>query len=191
RFIFNRAGSQTEQRWYLRLRRRPTDARVKCLSVCIRLSLYHDPFKRIYAQQIKGIHNDVPLFYRDGTVVETAPPPLLSFLSPPPPPPHYRGGAISPSSPNILNLKPSEPSFSSSCHFFLPFNQSATIRADRATGNNRGGVTGGVTSEGWGVGIEGRPRQKTATPVQCPAWLFVAVGHVCDCVTLGFLIDRG
>ncbi|KAK1895887.1 Serine/threonine-protein kinase N2, partial [Dissostichus eleginoides] len=149
RFIFNRAGSQTEQRWYLRLRRRPTDARVKCLSVCIRLSLYHDPFKRIYEQQIKGIHNDVPLFCRDGTVVETAPPPLS------------------------------------------PFNQSATIRADRATGNNRGGVTGGVTSEGWGVGIEGRPRQKTATPVQCPAWLFVAVGHVCDCVTLGFLIDRG
>ncbi|KAI4811056.1 hypothetical protein KUCAC02_013979, partial [Chaenocephalus aceratus] len=160
RFIFNRAGSQTEQRWYLKLRRRPTDARVKCLSVCIRLSLCHDPFKRIYEQQIKGIHNDVPLFCRDGTVVETAPPLLSvhtltcplsnSSLVPPPPPPHYRGGAISPSSPNMLNLKPSEPSFSSSCHFFLPFNQSATIRADRATGNNRGGVTGGVTSEGWG-----------------------------------------
>ena len=63
-------------------------------------------------------------------------------------------------------------------HFgFQPFNQSATIRADRATGNNRGGVTGGVTSQGWGVGIEGRPRQKTATPVECPAWLFVAVGQ--------------
>lgn len=50
-------------------------------------------------------------------------------------------------------------------HFgFSPFNQSATIRADRATGNNRGRVSGGVTSECWGVGIEGRPRQKKPPP---------------------------
>lgn len=47
---------------------------------------------------------------------------------------------------------------------FQPFNQSATIRADRVTGNNRGGVSGGVTSEGWGVGIEGKPRQKNRHP---------------------------
>lgn len=47
---------------------------------------------------------------------------------------------------------------------FQPFNQSATIRADRVTGNNRGGVSGGVTSEGWGVGNEGKPKQKNRHP---------------------------
>lgn len=49
---------------------------VSSLSASLSPSPSHDPFKRIYEQQIKGIHNDVPLFCRDSSVAETSSPSL-------------------------------------------------------------------------------------------------------------------
>lgn len=91
---------------------------------------------------------------------------------------------FSPPFPQILSLLLFLPHPGPSSLGFSTFNQSATIRADRATGNNRGRVSGGVTSWSWGVGIEGRPRpekekkkQQNATPVGVSRLLLCASGQ--------------
>lgn len=53
---------------------------VSSLSVSPCVSLSHDPFKRKYELQIKGIHNDVPLFCWEGMVVETPPSSVCTHL---------------------------------------------------------------------------------------------------------------
>lgn len=81
----------------------------------------------------------------------------------------------------------SSPSFSFSTFFhprplhfsFQPFNQSATIRADRVMENNWGGVTGGLTLELWGGG-HWREAQGKKPPPQCsvlPGSLFYMFGE--------------
>lgn len=74
-------------------------------------------------------------------------------------------------------------------HFsFQPFNQSATIRADRVMENNWGGVTGGLTLELWGgVGIGGRPRVKNRHPSAVSCLGLCSTCSVRKCRKLSFL----
>ncbi len=78
-YLIELAQKQSKDR-YLRLRAKAywCLGEVSSLppSVCFSLSvsLSHDPFKRVYEQQIKGMHNDVPLFCQVHMVVETLPP---------------------------------------------------------------------------------------------------------------------
>lgn len=73
-YLIELAQKQSKDR-YLRLRAKGywCLVEVSALSLCLCVSLYQDPFKRIYEQQIKGNHNDVSLFCWDSMVVDTPP----------------------------------------------------------------------------------------------------------------------